>query len=278
MANPQKEHGYLKIANELADSFCCLRLSDQEWRVLWTVLRFSYGWNKKKAHLTLKQIGEKTGIDIRHLPAIIKKLLEKCVVIREGKNFCLQKDYDKWESPKRVTHKQGSLKQVKKFTQTGEKKSHEQVSEEIQKSFSNEGLPGGKDILKDKYKDISLRERIFLKLTEHFPQLRIPGSVPAERMDYFLFLIETGGIKASRIDSPVAYMMSDKLVIEPFPSLPEREEEARKRKERERAERIKEQFSPRRLTREELMADKEFVETVGAVHKKLGIKSDYTRI
>lgn len=280
MANPQKEKGYLKIANELADAFCGLKLSDQEWRVLWTILRFSYGWNKKRAYLTLKQISIMTGIDIRHLSAVLKKLLDKRVIERDGKYYWLQKDYEKWISLVHVSHKWVSPEQVKKVTQTGEQNSHGQVNENAENPLTDSELQTPKDSIKDNYKDISLRERIFLKLKNYFPKLIVPDHVPAERMDYFLFLIETKGIKPDRIDSPVAYMMSKKLFIESFPSLSDREEEARIRKEEELEKRRLEKEARKRksISRESLADDEELVELVSTLHKKLGIKSEYTRI
>lgn len=66
MAKPQTEDGYIRIANELAEAFMRLKLSDQEWRVFWVIIRFSYGWNKKKATLSLKEFSQWTGIDVRH--------------------------------------------------------------------------------------------------------------------------------------------------------------------------------------------------------------------
>ena len=105
MASPQKEHGYTAIANEIVEAFMRLNLSPHEWRVLLCVIRYSYGWNKKTAVLTCKQLADLTGIDTRLIPRISKRVVSKRVVIREGSSFKLQKDYSRWTSSvQMITH------------------------------------------------------------------------------------------------------------------------------------------------------------------------------
>ncbi len=63
MASPQKENGHLGIANELVDAFQLLHLSGNQWRLLWTILRFTYGWNKKVDNISLTTFEKCTGLN-----------------------------------------------------------------------------------------------------------------------------------------------------------------------------------------------------------------------
>lgn len=65
MANPQKENGSFPIANEIAEALMRINISPYENRVLWVVLRQTYGWKKKEDYISFSQIGKKTGLDRR---------------------------------------------------------------------------------------------------------------------------------------------------------------------------------------------------------------------
>lgn len=278
MANPQKENGYTAIANELIEAFMRLNLSQHSWRILFCVIRYSYGWNKKSASLTCTQISRLTGIDVRLVPRTLRNLLGKNVIVREKNSFKLQKDYSRWLSSAvmKVSSVQMSSVVMKNIISSDEHSSSAEMKHRGKKRKNVKGLRAPKDIPKDNYKDISLRERVFSELKKHFPKLRIPASVPTERMDYLLYLIQSGGIKPERIDSPVPYMMSSKLVIEPFPSLFEREEEAKRKKaeELEKAKRDRDEFRKKKLTREDITGDEELMEEVNSLKNRLGMKNE----
>jgi hypothetical protein len=83
---------------------------------------------------------------------------------------------------------------------------------------------------------------------------------PPERIDFFLYKIEKQEIQPSRVINPVAYIMSNKLVLEPFPSLLERETEKERRK--------KEETEKLRREREEIARRKqENIENIGEMSK-----------
>jgi len=73
MTNPQKENGYIKLANEIVDHLCYYRLSGQEHQILLTILRKTYGWNKKKDAISLSQF---FGLTKMKKPSIIKNIEE----------------------------------------------------------------------------------------------------------------------------------------------------------------------------------------------------------
>jgi phage replication O-like protein O len=110
MANPQKEDGFVATANELAEAFARIRISGEEWQILWVILRKTYGWNKKQDSISLSQFVEATGIVKPHIVRAIKSLESKKVIIitnignDKAKTYGLNKNHDEWTRlPKKVT-------------------------------------------------------------------------------------------------------------------------------------------------------------------------------
>lgn len=109
MASPQVENGFTPIANEIMEALMKVNLSAYESRVLWFILRKTYGWSKKTDWITLSQFSECIGLDRRLVHRAIKKLSsKKMIVINKDDTFKIrygfQKDYKKWDlSSKKMT-------------------------------------------------------------------------------------------------------------------------------------------------------------------------------
>lgn len=110
MASPQIEEGYIKIANEIMDALCRIRIPGEEMQILNAILRKTYGWQKCEDAIALSQFVEMTGMNKPHIIQSIKGLLLKKVitVTEKGNSFAkvykFNKDYDKWKPlPKKVT-------------------------------------------------------------------------------------------------------------------------------------------------------------------------------
>jgi phage replication protein O, N-terminal domain len=58
MASPQIENGYTKIANELLEAITKTKLSSLQLRILLLILRYTYGFGRKEADLSLSFISE----------------------------------------------------------------------------------------------------------------------------------------------------------------------------------------------------------------------------
>ena len=99
MANPQKENGHLDLANELVEQLARINLSAYEWRVLWAVLRKTWGWRKKVDIVPLSQIAEITGIQRPHVVRAKMSLLKKKVLVDIQGKIGFNKDYEQWEIP-----------------------------------------------------------------------------------------------------------------------------------------------------------------------------------
>ncbi len=144
MANPQKENGFTSIANEIMEALSKIRLSSYEMRVLFAILRKTYGWNKKRDRISFSQFRELTNLRDPHISRSLKKLLNRSIVTQIGKLYGLQKDYTKWKKlPKLVSG----------LTQNGNKKLPELVDtitskETIQKKDTKVSVakPRNKDL------------------------------------------------------------------------------------------------------------------------------------
>ena len=102
MANPQKENGFTAISNELVEAFQRLHLSGNQWRLLWVILRLTYGWNKKTDYISLTTFEKCTGLNRWNLKQNLDDLFHREIIIRDNSGYIikygLQKDYTKWKT------------------------------------------------------------------------------------------------------------------------------------------------------------------------------------
>jgi phage replication O-like protein O len=100
-ASPQKENGYVAIANEITEALAKINLRPYEWRTLWVIFRKTYGWQKKEDKVSVSQFQVLTGLDRRHQRKAIKTLFEKNIIFKGKdsyvKQYGFQKDYTQWK-------------------------------------------------------------------------------------------------------------------------------------------------------------------------------------
>ena len=112
MANPSTKNGYFMIPNELAEQFAKADFTGTEWRILWVVMRQTWGWQAKKGDkkkkewdwIALSQFSEKTGIKRSNVAKVLKPLVCDRILDKEvgpKKRYRLNTDYDQWV----VSHK-----------------------------------------------------------------------------------------------------------------------------------------------------------------------------
>lgn len=101
IVNPQAENGHIDIANELAEAFFKLQLSGNEWRLLWVILRKTYGWKRKMDKISITQFQQKTGLDRRNIARALKALVDRNIIVKNVTTFIttygFNKDYSKWK-------------------------------------------------------------------------------------------------------------------------------------------------------------------------------------
>lgn len=133
MASPQIEDGYTKIANELLEAILTVNLSNYAFRVFMAILRKTYGFNKKTDWISLTQISVLTGIRTTHICRAVHELVNKNMLIKNGKVKGINKNYKQWKLPIQVVPIQVVPNevilpnQVIKVTQSGNKKLPNQV-------------------------------------------------------------------------------------------------------------------------------------------------------
>ena len=97
MANPQLENGHTRIANEILEALVRINLSPYESRVLWFIIRKTYGWHKKLDRISISQIANGTGILRQNVFRALKSLHLKNMIFRpSNKHVGFQKDYTMW--------------------------------------------------------------------------------------------------------------------------------------------------------------------------------------
>lgn len=108
--SPQLENGFLRIANELADALARVSLSSTESRIVWFVIRKTYGYrdangdSKKIDRISGSQFAGATGLTERSARRAIATLIRRQILFteREGIHrvlYGLQKDYGRWDKP-----------------------------------------------------------------------------------------------------------------------------------------------------------------------------------
>lgn len=102
MASPQKENGYVTIANELAERFSLAGMNGSEHRILWVVIRKTYGYNKKQDYISLTQFQKSTGMGRNQVVDTLRSLVGKRVLLKENSIYGLNKDWESWVVHKRV--------------------------------------------------------------------------------------------------------------------------------------------------------------------------------
>lgn len=102
MANPQKEHGYTAIANEIMDALCRFRIPGEERQVLDAILRQTYGWQKCEDKISMSRIAEMTGLKRPNVARAIKGLLSKRITLviksdnTQINTLKFNKNYEEW--------------------------------------------------------------------------------------------------------------------------------------------------------------------------------------
>lgn len=103
MANPQKEKGYVPIANTIFEAFRSIRIPGEARQVLDCIIRQTYGYNKKEDRISLQQFSDWTGLEKPEVCRALAKLQIMKLIIGEKANsrkiatkYSLNKNYDEW--------------------------------------------------------------------------------------------------------------------------------------------------------------------------------------
>lgn len=109
MPGPQLENGYTKIANELLEALCRIRIAGEQRQCLDVIIRKTYGFNKKSDCIALSQFALMTGLKKPHISRALKGLCDKKIILTKKDNgiiinYRINKDYSSWNPlPKKKT-------------------------------------------------------------------------------------------------------------------------------------------------------------------------------
>jgi len=158
MADPQIEHGYARIANELLEALAKYSPGHGEMQVFMAIMRKTYGWRKKMDAISIGQLVEMTGLSRRRVIVCLGNLEAKKMVKiyrkqGRGKNEVnrieIQKNYDLWV----VTEKSDSYRKDLEKRSLRYKKSKTGVVSEIKKAGGSVG--NGEEVVSETDKKCS---------------------------------------------------------------------------------------------------------------------------
>ena len=145
MDSPQLENGHFRIANEIAEALAQINLSSYQSRLLWAVLRKTYGFNKKDDWISNSQLVESTGLRKQHISRAKRELFDRNILVtNRGNKIAFNKLHKSWkELPKGVTsHK--VTNRGSGVTNRGEHK-RQYTKDNIQKTGGREVIPPSLD-------------------------------------------------------------------------------------------------------------------------------------
>ena len=102
MADVQLENGYVRIANDLFDAICNSGFTAMEIKVVLAIARYTYGYNRKEAEISLGTIAKFLKYKGRsHVSETVTHLIQMNVICATECNgltrtLSLNKDFDTW--------------------------------------------------------------------------------------------------------------------------------------------------------------------------------------
>lgn len=103
MASPQTEHGFTKIANELMEAIPRYKFNGTQLRILFVVLRYTYGFQRKSHELSLTFIANNLDANKQQVKRELDKLIKSNVLIEKSapsfnktREIQFNKNYNSW--------------------------------------------------------------------------------------------------------------------------------------------------------------------------------------
>lgn len=97
------KNGFTQIANEILEKICCVDLTARQYRVLISIARKTYGYNKKTDWISASQIANLMSYegDVTHIRSDVRELKKRKILLEDGKQIGINKDLSKWELEKK---------------------------------------------------------------------------------------------------------------------------------------------------------------------------------
>jgi phage replication O-like protein O len=92
------EDNFTQVPNDILDALARTDLSQNESKIVFLVIRKTFGWHKKTDWISLSQIEEGTGIAKPNICRSLRALKRKGIIVRQDhRHIGLQSDYTKWQ-------------------------------------------------------------------------------------------------------------------------------------------------------------------------------------
>jgi phage replication O-like protein O len=101
LADVQIEHGFTKLANELLEQMALTKLSPIQYRIVFVIWRYTYGFHRKEHQCSLSFLSKATSYDQRQIQRELQKLEQRKIIaqkVQKGKPrvISFNKNYDEW--------------------------------------------------------------------------------------------------------------------------------------------------------------------------------------
>jgi phage replication O-like protein O len=190
LADVQLEHGYTRIANEILEHMATIKLSPTQYRILFLVWRYTYGFKRKSHEMSLTFLSNATGIDKRNIQRELKSLEEKRIIVQEVKNgsfrrITFNKNYEEWINKTTIgeitngENDEGTIGEINNPT-IGE--TNNPTIGETNNQERNRNKTLNKDLKKDKDDDMQKPNPV----TEFEKSFGFPTSLLIEEFNYWI--------------------------------------------------------------------------------------------
>jgi phage replication O-like protein O len=103
---PQLEDGYVRIANELLEALLAARLTANQWKVVMTIIRKTYGYGKKEDDVSASQIASMCAMNRTHVTETLNQLARMNIISKRpgihGSIVAIQKDSRHWVADEKL--------------------------------------------------------------------------------------------------------------------------------------------------------------------------------
>ena len=80
---PQLERGYTRIAHELLEEILLYPFTGGELKLVFAIIRSTYGWGRKEAVLYVAELAKMTGLSPRHTKRLLQRLARDRVLLKK---------------------------------------------------------------------------------------------------------------------------------------------------------------------------------------------------
>jgi phage replication O-like protein O len=96
----QLENGYTAIAHTILEKMARIKLSPTQYRLIFVIWRYTYGFKRKSHNLTLSFLSNATGCDERQIQRELKRLEKRKVIFQQinskQRKISFNKKYNQW--------------------------------------------------------------------------------------------------------------------------------------------------------------------------------------